>query len=301
MQRGRGARIDNGPVQVRGLRELERDETLAVRDGHGREGQTSILVEPELSRDPHVQVSMRGLVRLVAIIDRRADMAGDWRSRDRRIRDSRGSGMASFLTHSSIPSSALVFGDMELTVLDHRFTSIRVEQVGIDFESDLIEQTLTRVFAVAEQYNIRRGRGRTRVRGGRRSDDDIDNHVHEEIAILRDRDLHFAAQRDVVRRDLEVLQRDGDVRLEVSIHKQHVRAFQIRQRGIHVGFTRSSATGFHRRDVVAKGFITQKHLVHSTIVRNENKHTTSRHNEGLMDERLRSLVCRISELGQVRD
>jgi hypothetical protein len=267
MERRGSTRVNNRPVDVASLREAERNETLAIRYRDGREGKASILVEPEELGDPEVKIRVRRLVSLVAVEDLR-DRVARYRSRRYlRIRDSRASITAAILTHAAVPSSALILRDTELTVEDIRVARVAIKKVRVDLEASLIEETLARVLAVAVEDYIRSSGRRTRVRGRGRRDDNVSYHISKEITILRDRDLYLRAKRYIVGRYLEVLERDGNIRLEVRVYKENVRALKVRERRVDISLTRGSATSLDSSDVVTKRLVTDKHLVHATIVR----------------------------------
>ena len=198
MERRGSTRVNNRPVDVASLREAERNETLTIRYSDGRKGKASILVEPEELGNPEVKIRMRGLVSLVAVEDLRDRVARYGSRRYLRIRDSRAGITTIILTHAAIPSSALILRDTELTVEDIRVARVAIEKVRVDLEASLIEETLTRVLAVAVEDYIRSRSGRTSVRGRGGRDDNVGDHISEEITILRDRYLYLRAKRNVV-------------------------------------------------------------------------------------------------------
>jgi hypothetical protein len=261
------------------------------------------LVEPEELRDPEVQVLVRRLVRLVAVVDLVVEVTSHGSRSDLSIRDSGRGDRTTVLTHATVPSSTLIGRDAELAVEDISVVGVAIEQVRVDLETSLLEETLTRVLAVTVEDDVRstqRTRAGRSVRRGRRRNDNVGDHISKEVTILRDRELNLRTKRNVVGRDLEVLERDSNIRLEVSVHEQNVRTLKVRQRRVRVGLTRGSTTSLDRCDVVTKRIVTDQHLVHPTIVRYENENPACRHNEGCMG-RILEVLTWIAKLEQACD
>ena len=248
----RGTRVDNRVVKVGGLGKTERNETLTVRHGHRRERKARVHVEPEQKWNPQVQVVMSRLRRLVTVKHLGASVSSD-RGGTIAVGLKSSAGVdRSFLAHATVPSSTLVRWHVELTVEHVSLAGVRIDRVGVDFESDFIKETLTWVVTVTVKNAIRSVSTATRERSRRSTDDNVGNHVSEEITVLRNRDRYIRTKRDVVGRGLKVLERNRDIWLVVSIHKENVRTFKIRKGWVRVRLTGSGTTSLHRRNVITE-------------------------------------------------
>ncbi len=268
---GRG-RADDGVVKVLSLRKAEGDETLTVWNRDRRERKTSIGVEPEEKRDPKVEVFVSGLERLVTIKYIGFNMSRNWSTSGRRHVKTGTTLTWELLTHATLPSDHLVFRDVELTVENVGLTGVRVNRVRVDFESNFVEETLTREVTVTVEDNIGgRVSGRAvRERSSWGADNYVGNHISEEVAVLWDRNRDLRAERNVVGRNLEVLERNRDIWLMMSVDEKNVRTFNIGKRRVNIGFTGSLTTGLYGGDVFAKERVGKKELVHTTIVASDN-------------------------------
>lgn len=268
--------VDDGAEDVGGVRDGERHEALAIRNRDGREGEADILVEPEQQRNPQNKVLLRLLVGLVAVIHVRDDTLAN-----------RGTGLGGplrgglagqFLAHASLPSNELVLRDMELTVKHVRFTRVGINGVRVDFEGNLVEEALTRVVAHTHNRGISSNRrAGVSPRRDRGTHNHVDHHIREEIAVLGHGDRNIRAERHVVGSDLEVLEGNRHIWLVVGVHEQNVRALQIGERGVHVGFTGRGTTGLGRGDVVAKDVVGKQQSIHPAVITDELENTPGRH------------------------
>lgn len=244
-------------VDVLRLGKAERDETLTVRNRDRRERKASIGVEPEEKRNPESEVLVRGLVGLVAVVYFSLNVRSDWSSSVAVLLKS-GRGLSrDLLAHATLPGRELVLWDSELTVEYVRFARVRVDRVRVDLEADLVEDTLTRVLTVAVKNNVRSVSSGTSERSGRSANDNVGNHVSEEITVLRDRDRNIRVERNVVGRYFEILEGNGNVRLVVRVDEENVRALKVSKRRVSVGLTSSGTTSLDSRDVVAKKLVGQ--------------------------------------------
>jgi len=163
-----GRAIDN----VLLLLESNSDETLAVRDRDGRNGQANVFVEPEEQRDPEIQ---RGLQRLRGL--RAADDLHDLARSDGGIRGSdlraadisergerRGERVSSgdrrrvrvtlngnLLADETLPADLLIMQNPELAIEHRRLARVGIERVSVDLELHLPKQHLSGVLAIAHE------------------------------------------------------------------------------------------------------------------------------------------------------
>lgn len=252
-----GARIDNSVVDVLGRREAERNETLTVWDRHRRESKARIRVEPEEKWYPKLKIVMRFFVRLVTIEDLSLSVSSDWSSGEIHRRKSWGSLSTGLLAHATLPGWELILRDAELTVENVGFAGVGINRVGVNFEVDLVEDTLTRVVTVAVENTIGVVRFGTGERGRRSTNDNVGDHVSEEIAVLRNRDSNVRVERYVVGRYLEVLEGNRNIWLMMRVYEKNVRTFKIGEGWVDVGFASGGTTFLDLRDVFTEKAVSQ--------------------------------------------
>jgi hypothetical protein len=170
------------------------------------------------------------------------------------------------LTHATLPGVELILRNVELTVDYVRIARVRIKRVRVDLKRDFLEETLTRVITVLVKDGIRSIGTRTRKRRGRSVNYYVNNHISEEITVLRYRDLGSLVERNIVRSDLEVLAGNRNIWLEVGVDEKYVRLFDITKRWVDIGFTGGGTSSLYRVNVIAKDTGSKEELIHSPFI-----------------------------------
>lgn len=202
--------------------EIDGDEALAVRDRDRRNRQTRVEVEPEQQRNPEFHRLLRRLGRL--------------RARAKRLDFTNTSIGAAvglnvlLLADVALPASTLAGGNVELVVEVVDVRRVLVKRVAVDSHRDLLDETVTEEVGVANVVLLI-GSDTAEGLNSRCRHGHVERHVVEEIAELRNAELHLAAELAVARlgANLVVFVADRSERLEVRVHEQNVRLLNVHQ------------------------------------------------------------------------
>jgi len=307
---GRGTLNEDTLAQVSHLSQLNVNETLAEGDRDRRDRKTRVLVEPEVQGHGHLK-DVRALVvgsraegtrrARVGVASGRAKLDGLVASRDvdKHVRDARhlrgvqadvavggrrGStrdgvaravarhkrGLLALLLSSALVVARKLGGrDLELTVEVLLRRVVLVERVTVHGERHLLEEALTGVSAPAPATSGRRHGRKTAVK----------HHVVEEIAELRDRELHGVTERDRTsgRANLVVLVANSRERLEVRVHEQNVRLLDVDKSRRRVAEASGNALVSDLLKTFTEQVRSHQHAVLLTIVGDQRKNTSGRH------------------------
>lgn len=160
------------------FRERDCDEALAVRDRNRGNRETSVLVEPEEQRNPHIKSGLGGLgclranthvlklTRAQAGVDRRNRRGGTTNSGNQShvvSTEDRGALNRAqvrialnrdFLTDQTLPAGELAGRNLELLVQVGGLILVVIERVTVNLELDLLEETLTGVLAITNKVLV---------------------------------------------------------------------------------------------------------------------------------------------------
>lgn len=222
-ERGCRCGVDDGAKELRRTGELDANESLTVRDADRWDGEARVRVEPEEEWDHEFEVVVSRLVRLVAVIVLERGARIVWPNSRRRVGVVAVHGInREFLTHVAEPANFLTLADAELTVHVVDIRGVLIERIAVDIEADLLEETFAWEVAPAVHGTINqrvsRGACERDSRGGNL---DVDNHITEEVAELRDRELNARAERGVGS-NLVVLEAHRNERFVCGVHEDDV-------------------------------------------------------------------------------
>ncbi len=155
--------------------ELNGDESLTIRDGHARNAQAGVLVEPKQQRNPEIQNGLGSLGSL-GTVDNLAEFAasvsgvrGGHGSSKARAGDGEavslsGEGRSSghgaqvgvclnghLLADQALPAGKLAGGNLEFLVEKHGLSGVLIKRVTVDLKLHVLEQTLAGVFGIANK------------------------------------------------------------------------------------------------------------------------------------------------------
>jgi len=171
--------VTGGNVNQAGLlSQRDGNKALAIRNRNRRNRETSVLVEPEEQRNPHVQgrLSRLGCLGTGAHVLKTARGQAGVNRRNRRggttnignqtnVVGSEDRGAFNraevtvalnrdFLTNQALPASELAGRNLKLLVQVGGFVLVVIERVAVDLELNLLKETLTGVLAVANKVLV---------------------------------------------------------------------------------------------------------------------------------------------------
>lgn len=259
--------------------ELNVDETLSIRDGHGRHRKAGILVEPEQKRDEHVHVVVHKLGSLGTVNDGHLATMGLALSRGTHDLTSAGH----LLSDVAKPANLLVRLHGELVMEVVHVTRVLIQGVAVNLNVDLLDQAVTKVVGEAVVILILTSCRSSKLRKHGGIQTNMEHHIVEEITELRDGELHRLVEGSLsTAADLVVLITDRGERLEVSVHEQNVRALNVDESRRGVKTLRITLL-LDVLDTSTKELGRHQHAVLLAIIRDKNEDTTCGHFGVLFD------------------
>jgi hypothetical protein len=205
-------RVSNVLENLVGVSKSNVNKSLTVRDGHGRDGQTRILVKPEQEGHPQVKLRLNGLRGLRTGVDlnllAHTSTTSKTRVHETIIRD--------LLSHVALPADTLIRRDEELLVHVVHIRVVLIKRVSVHGELNILDKGLSEVVDVTEVT--------VRVVGvisGDSAELKMENHIMEEISKLRNRELNVVSKssRSGLNTNLVILVADSGEGLEMGVHK----------------------------------------------------------------------------------
>jgi len=269
--RARGTGRSDELNKLLGRSKGESDETLTVRDRHGRDAQARILVEPEQERDHNRQSIVRALGGLETVevfhSHTRRRLGGSLLTQVGLL--------GNFLTNHTLPANQLILRNVELTVEVVHIRGVLIQRVSVNVELNLLKKAFSGEIGIPEDVLVRSRHGR---RVTKRLELAVESHVVEEISELRDRESHIRVKRSTrVGVDLAVLESHSREGFKVSVHKQDVSLLNIEKGRSSIRFTRLTAKLSRIIQTILQQFRGHKHTVLLARVGNQVENTTSSH------------------------